>query len=95
MVELPYQPVLEDVGRVLTEKMVDDLETILVDGGDLDKFFLLGTSLLAGEKEQLLALLCKNINVFSWSAYETLGLDQVCMSPTQCLTRSSAHSPKE
>ncbi|XP_028116466.1 uncharacterized protein LOC114314209 [Camellia sinensis] len=75
MVEVPDQPVLEDVGGVPTEKMVEDLETVLVEEGNPDKFFLLGTSLIVGEKEQLLALLCKNIEVFAWSAYDTPGLD--------------------
>ncbi|XP_028057287.1 uncharacterized protein LOC114261245 [Camellia sinensis] len=75
MAELPDQHVLEDIGRIPTEKMVEDLETILVDGGDPDKFFLVGTSLLAKKKEQLLAFLRKNIEVFAWSAYETPGLD--------------------
>ncbi|XP_028071749.1 uncharacterized protein LOC114274078 [Camellia sinensis] len=75
MVEVPDQPVLEDVGGVPTEKMVEDLETVLVEEGNPDKFFLLGTSLTVGEKEQLLALLRKHIEVFAWSAYDTPGLD--------------------
>ncbi|XP_028085242.1 uncharacterized protein LOC114286288 [Camellia sinensis] len=49
-VELAEQPVLEDVGRAPEEKIVEDLEKVLVNKDDPEKYFLIGTSLGADEK---------------------------------------------
>ena len=74
-VEVAGQPVLEDVGGTPEEKMVEDLEKVLIEEGDSEKYFLIGTSLGADEKLQLLELLRENMEVFAWSAYDTPGLD--------------------
>lgn len=75
IVEMAEQPVLEDVGGAPEEKIVEDLEKVLVKEDDLEKYFLIGTSLGADEKLQLLELLRENMEVFAWSAYDTPGLD--------------------
>ncbi|XP_028086313.1 uncharacterized protein LOC114287236 [Camellia sinensis] len=49
-VEVAEQPVLEDVGGTPEEKMVEDLEKVLVKEDDPEKYFLIGTSLGADEK---------------------------------------------
>ncbi|XP_028100745.1 uncharacterized protein LOC114300094 [Camellia sinensis] len=49
-VEMAEQPVLEDVGGAPEEKMVEDLEKVLVKEDDPEKYFLIGTSLGADEK---------------------------------------------
>ncbi|XP_028065850.1 uncharacterized protein LOC114268815 [Camellia sinensis] len=74
-VEVAEQPILEDVWGTLEEKMVEDLEKVLVKEDDPEKYFLIGTSLGADEKLQLLELLRENMEVFAWSAYDTPGLD--------------------
>jgi len=66
---------LEDVGGAPEEKIVEDLEKVLVKEDDPEKYFLIGTSLSADEKLQLLELLRENMEVFAWSAYDTLGLN--------------------
>ncbi|XP_028076156.1 uncharacterized protein LOC114278338 [Camellia sinensis] len=70
-VEVAEQPVLEDVGGAPEEKMVEDLEKVLVKEHDPEKYFLIGTSLGADEKLQLLELLRENMEAFTWSAYDT------------------------
>ena len=58
----------------LGEAKCERLEEIAIDG-DLEKFFQIGTQLPPQEKEELLAFLRRNIDVFAWNAYEALGVD--------------------
>ncbi|XP_075649724.1 uncharacterized protein LOC142620209 [Castanea sativa] len=50
------------------------LEKIVIDE-DEEKFFQVGVQLPPREKEELVAILMKNVDVFAWSAYEALGVD--------------------
>ena len=50
------------------------MEEIAIDG-DLEKFFQIGAQLPPQEKEELLAFLKRNIDVFTWNAYEALRVD--------------------
>ena len=45
IIEVPDQPILEDVGEEPKEKVVEELETVQIDESNPEKFFLLGTSL--------------------------------------------------
>ena len=47
----------------------------VVIGNDREKFFQVGVQLPPREKEELIDFLRKNIDIFAWSAYETLGVD--------------------
>ena len=51
-----------------------DLERVVI-GGDLERFFQIGAQILLPEKEQLVDLLKRNVDVFAWNAYEAPGLD--------------------
>ena len=42
---------------------------------DLERFFQIGAQIPLLEKEQLVDLLRRNVDVFAWDAYEALGLD--------------------
>ena len=44
-------------------------------GDDPERFFQIGTQIPLLEKEQLVDLLRRNMDVFAWDAYEALGLD--------------------
>ena len=50
------------------------LEEIAING-DPEKFFQVGAQLPPREKEELLAFLRRNIDVFAWNAYEAPGVD--------------------
>ena len=56
------------------EAKCERLEEIAIDG-DLEKFFQVKTQLPPQEKEELLAFLRRNIDVFAWDAYEAPGVD--------------------
>ena len=56
------------------EAKCERLEEIAIDG-DLEKFFQVKTQLPPQEKEELLACLRRNIDVFAWDAYEAPGVD--------------------
>ena len=56
------------------EAKCGDLERIVV-GDDPKKFFQVGAQLPPEEKEELIDFLRGNVNVFTWSAYEALGVD--------------------
>ena len=47
----------------------------MVVGDDLERFFQAGAQLLLLEREQLIKFLRKNVDVFTWDAYEALGVD--------------------
>ena len=48
----------------------EDLERVVV-RDDMERFFQIGAQLPLLEREQLVAFLRKNVNVFAWDAYET------------------------
>ena len=52
----------------------EDLEKVVI-GDDPERFFQIGTQIPILEKEQLVDLLRRNIDVFEWDVYEALGLD--------------------
>ena len=83
------------------EAKCERLEEIAIDG-DLEKFFQIGAQLPPREKEELLAFLRKNIDVFTWNAYEALAVDPdfIChhlnINPTVLLRKQSPrHSSKK
>ena len=52
----------------------EDLEKVVV-GDDPKKFFQIVTQMPLLEREQLVNLLRRNVDVFAWDAYEALGVD--------------------
>ena len=52
----------------------EDLDKVVI-GDDPEKFFQVGAQLPLQEKEQLVELLGRNVDVFAWDAYEAPGLD--------------------
>ena len=56
------------------EEKCERLEEIVIDG-DSEKFFQVGAQLPSQEKEDLLAFLRRNIDVFAWNAYEAPGVN--------------------
>ena len=52
----------------------EDLENVVI-GGDPEKFFQIGAQMPLLEKEQLVNLLRRNVDVFAWDAYEAPRLD--------------------
>ena len=58
------------------EVKCEDLEKVVI-GGDLEKFFQIGAQmpLLEKENKQLVDLLRRNVDVFTWDAYEAPRLD--------------------
>ena len=52
----------------------EDLDKVIV-GDDPERFFQVGAQLPLNEKEELVELLRRNVDVFAWDAYETPGLD--------------------
>ena len=52
----------------------ENLENVVI-GDDSKKFFQIGAQLPLQEKEQLVELLRRNVDVFAWDAYEAPGLD--------------------
>ena len=56
------------------EVKCEDLEKVVI-GDDPKRFFQIGAQIPLLEKEQLVDLLRRNVDVFAWYAYEALGLD--------------------
>ena len=56
------------------EVKCEDLEKVVI-GRNPEKFFHIGAQMPLLEKEQLVDLLRRNVDVFAWDAYEALGLD--------------------
>ena len=52
----------------------EDLVKVVI-GDDPEKFFQIGSQLSHQEREELIEFLKRNIDVFAWNAYETLGVD--------------------
>ena len=59
---------------VSREAKCERMEEIAING-DPEKIFQIGAQLLPQEKEEVLAFLRKNIDVFAWNAYKALGVD--------------------
>lgn len=73
-IEVPDAPVLEDVGAPAEEKAIEDLVTVpITDDGS--RFFLIGSSLNATDREQMIQFLKLNIDAFAWTPYEMPGVD--------------------
>ena len=47
----------------------------MIIGDDLERFFQVGAWLPLQEKEELVELLRRNVDVFTWDAYEAPGLN--------------------
>ena len=56
------------------ELKCEDLERVVI-GDDPERFLQIGAQIPLLEKEQLVDLLRRNVDVFAWYAYEALGLD--------------------
>ena len=56
------------------EVKCEGLENVVI-GGDTEKFFQIGAQMPLLEKEQLVDLLRRNVDVFAWDAYEAPRLD--------------------
>ena len=56
------------------EAKCEDLEKVTV-GDDLKKFFQVGSQLPPLERQKLIEFLRKNMDVFTWNAYEVSGVD--------------------
>ena len=54
--------------------MCEELEKITIDD-DMEKFFQVRAQLPLLEKEELIVFLRRNIDVFSWNAYEAPGVN--------------------
>ena len=52
----------------------EDLEKVVI-GGDPERFFHIRAQMPLPEKEQLVDLLRRNVDVFAWNTYEAPGLD--------------------
>ena len=52
----------------------EDLDKVII-GNDPERFFQVGAQLSLVEKEELIELLRRNVDVFAWDAYEAPGLD--------------------
>ena len=79
MAELDRETELEDVGRALAQKNIEDFTKIRIDPNDPDKFFLLGSQLPEPEKTELLNLLIQSKEVFAWTPYEMPGISPEVM----------------
>ena len=53
---------------------MQDLEKVVV-GDDPEKFFQVRAQLPPQEKEELIEFLRRNVDVFTWNAYEASGVD--------------------
>ena len=56
------------------EAKCERMEEIVIDG-DSEKFYQVGAQLPLWEKEELLAFLRRNVDVFAWNSYEVPGVD--------------------
>ena len=52
----------------------EGLEKVII-GDDLERFFQVGARLPPQEREELVELLRRNVDVFAWDAYEAPGLN--------------------
>ena len=56
------------------EAKCEDLEKVVI-GEDLEKFFQVGSQLPPWERQELTEFLRKNVDVFTWNAYEAPRMD--------------------
>ena len=70
----------------------EDLDKVII-GDDLEKFFQVGARLPLQEKEDLVELLRRNVDVFAWDAYEAPSLNPefIC----HCLNVDPSVTPKK
>ncbi|GFZ10836.1 hypothetical protein Acr_22g0002340 [Actinidia rufa] len=62
--------VLEDDGRDLKAKVIEDLIRYELDEPISDRFFLTSANLEEQEKTELIQFLTANIEVFAWTSYK-------------------------
>ena len=67
---------MEDVGRTPEAKVVENLVRYDLDEPSVDCFFFTGSNLKERERTDLIEFLTTNIEVFAWTPYENLGIDQ-------------------
>ena len=69
----------------------EDLDKVII-RADLERFFQVGARLPLQEKEELVELLRRNVDVFAWDAYEAPGLNPefIC----HCLNVDPSVNPK-
>ncbi|GFS38323.1 hypothetical protein Acr_00g0056810 [Actinidia rufa] len=67
--------VLEDVGRDLETKVIEEMVHYELDEPGSDRFFLIGSDLKKCERTELVQLLKANIKAFAWTPYEMPGID--------------------
>ena len=77
-----------------------DLKRVVIEG-DPERFFQIGAQMPLPEKEQLVNLLRRNVDVFAWNAYEAPGLDPnfIChhlnVNPSSTLKRQPPRRPSK
>ena len=62
------------IDNPVEDEKCEDLVKIIIEN-DPERFFQIGSQLPHQEKEDLIEFLRRNIDVFSWNAYEALGVD--------------------
>ncbi|XP_028096646.1 uncharacterized protein LOC114296543 [Camellia sinensis] len=67
--------VIDDASKKSVEKSEEALKKILVQEGDEECFFLLGSGLAKDEERELEAFLRANIKVFAWTPYKIPDID--------------------
>ena len=78
----------------------EDLDKVVI-GDDPERFFQVGAQLPLQEREQLVELLRRNLDVFAWDAYEAPGLDPkfIChhlnVNPSVTPKRQSPRRPSK
>ena len=84
--------------KPVDEVKCEDLERVVV-RDDMERFFQIGAQLPLLEREQLVAFLRKNVDVFAWDAYETSRVDPnfIChhlnVNPSITLKRQPPRHP--
>ena len=82
------------------EVKCEDLEKVVIRRNP-ERFFHIGAQMPLLEKEQLVDLLRRNVDVFAWDAYEALGLDPnfIChhlnVNPSITLKRQPPRRPSK
>ena len=74
-VEVPDQPVLEDVGTNVQDKAVEDLVPVSTDGVDAERSTLRGSSMPDWLEADVIKCLQRNREMFAFNTYEMPGLD--------------------
>ena len=71
---------LEDVDRILEGKVVENLVRYELDEPRLNCFFLVGLNFKKQERTELVEFLKVNVEVFTWTFYECLGLTRTILA---------------